>query len=35
LNGSCVNFSSLMSRYLDRCERVYNDFRAVVNEYMK
>ena len=35
LKGSCVNFSSLMSRYQDRCELLWRDVGAVRDEYLK
>ena len=35
IKKDCVNISSLMSRYQDRCELIWRDFKAVVNEYMK
>jgi hypothetical protein len=35
IKKDCVNISSLISRYQDRCELIWRDFKAVVNEYMK
>ena len=35
LRSSCVNISSLLSRYRDRCEFVATNFRGLVEEYMQ
>ena len=35
LRSDCVNISSLLSRYMDRCEFVANNFKGLVEEYMQ
>jgi hypothetical protein len=30
-----VNFSSLMARYENKCEFIFQDLKAAVNQYMK
>jgi hypothetical protein len=35
IKKSCINISSLIYRYQDRCLLILRDFRAVVNEYLK
>ena len=35
LQSSCVNISSLFSRYMDRCEFVANNFKGLVEGYMQ
>ena len=35
LRSDCVNFSSLLSRYMDRCEFVATNFKGLVEEYMQ
>ena len=34
-NDSCVNFSSLLNRYADRCQRVTQSPDPIFDEYMK
>jgi len=35
LGSDCVNFSSLLSKYMDRCEFVATNFKGLVEEYMQ
>jgi hypothetical protein len=35
LQSNCVNISSLLSRYMDRCEFVATNFKGLVEEYMQ
>ena len=35
INESCINFSSLLNRYADRCQRVIQSPDSIFDEYMQ